>query len=71
MILVVVLRISSKLVPKTVLNLTSFLLFVLMLSMIYSVVTLIVGSSSSWIRIAILSLSLIRRLVLALILSWS
>ncbi len=71
MILVVVLRISSKLVPKTVLNLTSFLLFVLMLSMIYSVVTLIVGSSSSWIRIAILSLSLIRRLVPALILSWS
>ncbi len=71
MILVVVLRISSKLVPKTVLNLTSFLLFVLMLSTIYSVVTLIVGSSSSWIRIAILSLSLIRRLVLALILSWS
>ena len=71
MILVVVLRISSKLVPKTVLNLTSFLLFVLMLSMIYSVVTLIVGSSSSSIRIAILSLSLIRRLVLALILSWS
>ena len=71
MILVVVLRISSKLVPKTVLNLTSFLLFVLMLSTIYSVVTLIVESSSSWIRIAILSLSLIRRLVLALILSWS
>ena len=71
MILAVVLRVSSRLVSNTILDPASILILVMILSMIYSGVSLIACSSSSWIWIAILTLNLIQRLALVLILSWS
>ena len=60
MILAVVLRVSSRLVPNTILDPASILILVLILSLIYSGVSLIACSSSSWIWISILGLIWIR-----------
>ena len=59
-ILVVVLRVSSRLVSIMILDPTSIVILVMIFSIINPGVTLIACSSSSWIWISILSLILIR-----------